>query len=61
MHVEKTFMTMHSQMCGKYVKKNIRMTEHLHKKHKMLLVPSQRPQDFQYILENPKPKLKTGF
>ena len=60
-NVEKTFMTMHCQMCGKYFKTKLKITEHLQKSTKYLLVPSQRYQNLQYILENPKLYQKNIF
>ena len=51
-HVENTFMTMHCEMCDKYFKKRMRITEHTHKSNKL---------NFWYILGKPKLKHNPGF
>ena len=54
-------MTMYQQKCVRYFKKKLRKRNTCKKKHLFFLVPSQRFQIFQNILENPKLKLMNGF
>ena len=49
------------QMCREYFKNSLRMTEHLTKIHRIFLLPSQRYQDFRYILPNQKHELKNNL
>ena len=51
--VKKTFKELLCQMCGKWFKKKKEITKHMLKRHKHILVPSQRYQDSRHLLQNP--------
>ena len=52
-HVKKTFKALLCQMCGKRFKKNKEIAKHMQKRHKHILVCSQRYQDSRHLLQNP--------
>ena len=60
-HVEKTFMTMHCKMCGRYFKRKLRKNGTLAKKAPNFFGPQLKITNFQKKLENPKLKPMNGF